>query len=292
MPDSVPAATAAQLDDPFAELGGRWRGRPDAAGGRGQYPAHPAHAAAGADRARARRPDLAARPGRHAAGRGGRQPPGPAPVHDPGAGLPRQRLTLDIVRHGDGPGERWVRSAQPGDTIEGIAPRGKIFVAGQADWHVFAADESALAAVLAMTGSLPADGRAAAILEIPEPADEQRPNLPAGVRLSWLPRDGLPAGDPAALSAELQRPSCRPAAATSTCSARPGWSWRCARCSPPAASPASRSRPRPTGAGARPTPSTASPPATADRRAPSYPAATKTRPAGTHACRGPGRGAP
>ena len=40
----------------------------------------------------------------------------------------RQLLTLDIVRHGDGPGERWVRSAQPGDTIEGIAPRGKVFL--------------------------------------------------------------------------------------------------------------------------------------------------------------------
>jgi len=35
-------------------------------------------------------------------------------------------LTLDIVLHGDGPGERWVRSAQPGDRIEGIGPRGKI----------------------------------------------------------------------------------------------------------------------------------------------------------------------
>jgi NADPH-dependent ferric siderophore reductase len=28
----------------------------------------------------------------------------------------RQRLTMDIVRHGDGPGETWVRGALPGDT--------------------------------------------------------------------------------------------------------------------------------------------------------------------------------
>src|SRR5580692_7080946 len=42
----------------------------------------------------------------------------------------RQMLTLDVVRHGDGPGERWVRSARPGDRIEGIGPRGKIFLAG------------------------------------------------------------------------------------------------------------------------------------------------------------------
>src|SRR5580704_3674042 len=68
-------------------------------------------------------------------------------------------LTLDIVRHGDGPGERWVRSAEPGDTIEGIAPRGKVFVDSRADWHLFAADESGLAAVFAMAGSLPAGAR-------------------------------------------------------------------------------------------------------------------------------------
>ena len=53
----------------------------------------------------------------------------------------RQLLTLDIVRHGNGPGERWVLPAQPGDTIEGIAPSGKIFANGQADWHLFAADD-------------------------------------------------------------------------------------------------------------------------------------------------------
>ena len=35
-------------------------------------------------------------------------------------------LTLDIVLHGDGPGERWARSARSGDKIEGIGPRGKI----------------------------------------------------------------------------------------------------------------------------------------------------------------------
>jgi NADPH-dependent ferric siderophore reductase len=116
----------------------------------------------------------------------------------------RQLLTLEIVRHGDGPGERWVRSARPGDTIEGIAPRGKIFLNSEADWHLFAADESGLAAVFAMTGSLPPEGRAAAFLEVPEAADEQKPDLPRGASLTWLPRDGRPAGDPETLAAALQ----------------------------------------------------------------------------------------
>jgi len=50
-------------------------------------------------------------------------------------------LTLDIVLHGDGPGERWVRSAQPGDRIEGIGPRGKITTSATAGWHLFMGDE-------------------------------------------------------------------------------------------------------------------------------------------------------
>jgi NADPH-dependent ferric siderophore reductase len=122
----------------------------------------------------------------------------------------RQRLTMDIVRHGDGPGESWVRAARPGDTIEGIGPRGKIFPAQDADWHLFAADESGLAAVFAMISSLPAGTRAIALLEIPEPADEQPLDAKAHVDLRWLPRtagdgDGpvRPAGDPERLAAAL-----------------------------------------------------------------------------------------
>jgi NADPH-dependent ferric siderophore reductase len=122
----------------------------------------------------------------------------------------RQRLTMDIVRHGDGPGESWVRAARPGDTIEGIGPRGKIFPAQDADWHLFAADESGLAAVFAMISSLPAGTRAIALLEIPEPADEQPLDAKAHIDLRWLPRsagngDGpiRPAGDPERLAAAL-----------------------------------------------------------------------------------------
>jgi NADPH-dependent ferric siderophore reductase len=117
---------------------------------------------------------------------------------DPAARL----LTLDIVLHGDGPGERWVRSAQPGDRIEGIGPRGKITTSATADWHLFIADESALPATFVMTEALPPDSTAALILEVPEADDEQ--DLPAAVttRISWLHRLGGPAGDPAALAAE------------------------------------------------------------------------------------------
>ncbi len=83
-----------------------------------------------------------------------------------------QTLTLDIVLHGDGPGERWVRAARPGDKIEGIGPRGKITTAAGADWHLFAGDEAALPAIFAMAESLPAGLPVRVLLEIPGPEDE------------------------------------------------------------------------------------------------------------------------
>jgi NADPH-dependent ferric siderophore reductase len=111
-------------------------------------------------------------------------------------------LTIDVVLHGDGPGERWLRSARPGDRIEGIGPRGKIFANPAADWHLFMGDEAALPAILAMTESLPGDADATLVLEIPEADDEQEVLAAARTRVSWLHRLGKPAGNPAALAAE------------------------------------------------------------------------------------------
>lgn len=205
MPDSVPSAAAAQLDDPFAELRGPLAGtvrmRLEVTGNV-QLTPHMQRLVLTAPELE----DLTYRPGQDVmllvAVDGNRPVRRRYTIRD--LDTTRRLLTLDIVRHGDGPGEQWVRSAQPGDTIEGIAPRGKVFVDSQADWHLFAADESGLAAVFAMTGSLPPGSRAAAFLEVPEPADEQKPDLPAGVSLTWLPRDGRPAGGPEALAAALR----------------------------------------------------------------------------------------
>ena len=109
----------------------------------------------------------------------------------------RRLLTIDVVRHADGPGERWVAAARPGDKIEGIGPRGKIFLNPDADWHLFIGDDSALPAYLTMAGAVPAGARALVILEVPGPDAEQ--DAPAGAQVAWLHRDGRPAGDPAVL---------------------------------------------------------------------------------------------
>jgi NADPH-dependent ferric siderophore reductase len=111
-------------------------------------------------------------------------------------------LTLNVVRHGEGPGERWVRSARPGDTIEGIGPRGKITTNPDADWHLFMGDESAMPAILTMTESLPGDAVATLAIEVPGPDDEQELLAPARTRLSWLHRLGGQAGDAVQLASE------------------------------------------------------------------------------------------
>jgi NADPH-dependent ferric siderophore reductase len=111
-------------------------------------------------------------------------------------------LTLNIVLHGQGPGERWLRSARPGDSIEGIGPRGKITTSPTADWHLFMGDESAMPAILTMTESLPADADATLVIEVPDPDDEQEPFAGATTRVTWLHRLGGKAGEPALLATE------------------------------------------------------------------------------------------
>jgi NADPH-dependent ferric siderophore reductase len=114
----------------------------------------------------------------------------------------RALLTLDVVLHGEGPGERWVRSARPGDRIEGIGPRGKITAVPDADWHLFMGDESALPAIFAMTEALPGDSVATVVIEVPEAADEQDLLAPARTRLTWLHRLGGRPGEPGLLAGE------------------------------------------------------------------------------------------
>jgi NADPH-dependent ferric siderophore reductase len=116
----------------------------------------------------------------------------------------RRLVTLGIVRHDNGPGERWVRAARPGDQIEGIGPRGKIFPSADAAWHLFAGDFSALPAFFAMAGSLPAQAQVTIILEVPGAEDEQELVTAADASLLWLHRADRPAGDPSALVAAVE----------------------------------------------------------------------------------------
>jgi NADPH-dependent ferric siderophore reductase len=85
----------------------------------------------------------------------------------------QRRLDLDFVLHGDGPGMRWAQAAQPGDAIEVVGPRGKITLAHDAAWHLFAGDATAVPGALAMMEALPADVPALAFLQVDGPEERQ-----------------------------------------------------------------------------------------------------------------------
>jgi NADPH-dependent ferric siderophore reductase len=97
-------------------------------------------------------------------------------------------LDLEIVAHGDGPGARWASSAQPGDFVAAIGPRGKITLAQDASWHLFFGDESAIPVTLAMLEAVPVGSRGIAFLEVADPEDRQPCAAAADVSVSWLPR--------------------------------------------------------------------------------------------------------
>lgn len=100
-------------------------------------------------------------------------------------------LELNIVAHGvHGPGANWAAETQPGDRINGVGPRGKIFVDAEAEWHLFLGDESAAPGSLHMLESLPSGVPGQAYLEVPSASDEL-PTSAAGV--TWLYRGDVPA---------------------------------------------------------------------------------------------------
>lgn len=110
--------------------------------------------------------------------------------HDPEAGT----LTIDFVIHGDGPASNWAERAKPGDDFAFGGPRGSFVVADDFDHYVMAGDETALPAITRWLEEMPAGRRATAFIEIPGEGDRQQITTRADASVTWLPRNGIPAG--------------------------------------------------------------------------------------------------
>jgi NADPH-dependent ferric siderophore reductase len=110
-------------------------------------------------------------------------------------------VDVDFVMHGDGPAARWAAVAKSGDSLEVIAPRGKITIARDSSSHLFLGDDSAVPVTAAMIESLPPGSTARALLEVQGPGDEIAITPPDGVELSvtWLHRGEVPPGESDAL---------------------------------------------------------------------------------------------
>jgi NADPH-dependent ferric siderophore reductase len=104
---------------------------------------------------------------------------------------------LQVLLHGDGPGARWAAAVQPGDEVEAMGPRGKIWVRPDAAWHLFVGDEAYLPATFAMVESLPAGGEATVVLEVGADVGQQSHDAAASVRGPvWVARNPVGAGEP------------------------------------------------------------------------------------------------
>lgn len=114
------------------------------------------------------------------------------------------RLVVDFVVHGEdgqaGPGSSWAERAAVGDALVLLAPRrgeyfgGIEFDPGTATRLLLVGDETAVPAICAILGQLPAQAQGAAFLEVPTAADVQSVARPEGVEVVWLPRAGGPVG--------------------------------------------------------------------------------------------------
>ncbi len=123
-------------------------------------------------------------------------------LHGSGAGA---RLVVDIVVHAHGepgPGCRWALTASRGDRVLLIGPRlgtefgGIEFDPGRAGRLLLVGDETAAPAIASILESLPAGTSGRAYVEVPTSADILDVRPPRGMRLVWLPRNGVGHGEP------------------------------------------------------------------------------------------------
>ncbi|MEU5426259.1 siderophore-interacting protein [Streptomyces olivoreticuli] len=108
----------------------------------------------------------------------------------------KRELAIDFVVHGDeGLAGPWAASVQPGAEIRFLGPGGAYSPDPAADWHLLAGDESALPAIAASLERIPAGVPVHAFVEVADAREVQRLDLPEGVEVVWLHRDGAPVGE-------------------------------------------------------------------------------------------------
>lgn len=116
-----------------------------------------------------------------------------------------REVDIDMVRHGvTGPASRWAEAAAPGAVACLLGPNADHDgVHGGIDFHppahtdflMLGGDETAVPAIASILDRLPADAVGEALMEVPHTGDVLDLRAPAGVRITWLPRDGAAHGE-------------------------------------------------------------------------------------------------
>jgi NADPH-dependent ferric siderophore reductase len=103
-------------------------------------------------------------------------------------------IDIDFVLHGDGPASSWAAAARPGSTLVIGGPRGSLVVHAAFDWYLLAGDETALPAIGRRIEELPQGARVLAVIEVADGADEQQFETGTDLTLTYVHRNGAPAG--------------------------------------------------------------------------------------------------
>ncbi|GAA2460198.1 hypothetical protein GCM10010191_95750 [Actinomadura vinacea] len=107
-------------------------------------------------------------------------------------------LEICVLDHGDGPGARWARTAEPGQEVVFTKPEGS-FVPHPAPHHLFAGEETAAVPFGPMIRSL-GDAPVHAVIEVDTPDDQ----LPLD-NVTWQYRNGTPAASSKTLVDAVKR---------------------------------------------------------------------------------------
>ena len=149
-------------------------------------------------------------------------------------------IDIDVLTHEGGFASAWARRVAPGGPVA-ILDEGTMYAPPtDTSWTLLACDESGLPAMANILAGMPRDARGEAYLEIPEPADAQELDPPAGMRVHWLNR----AGSGQARAGELMRAAVTAAGADRS-AGMVNWRWAGAEHVGQTASPRSATSRRP-----------------------------------------------
>ncbi|MGO1627678.1 SIP domain-containing protein [Microbacterium sp.] len=104
-----------------------------------------------------------------------------------------QELDIDFVKHGTGIATSWAYRAQPGDRIHLTSPAASQALP-ETDWLLVAGDDTAIPAISRLLEELPEDAIAQVYIEVSRREHQLELRTLPGVKVTWLVRDGAPAG--------------------------------------------------------------------------------------------------
>jgi NADPH-dependent ferric siderophore reductase len=114
----------------------------------------------------------------------------------------KKEMTVDFYLHDQGVASKWAAGAQVGQEIEFAGPAGNFQIIDAKDWYLLVADESALAAMIAIAENLPPHFPAYFFIEVAGVEEEIPISSHAVTHVTWIHRG---AGADTSLGSAIQK---------------------------------------------------------------------------------------